>query len=111
MFVASSVYGFETELMQICACLTGYGYEVWNSHYGTVKAHPARSNLENCLAAVDMCDAFLGIVRPFYGSGIIERKGNWCQPFSRFAELLGYIRNQLSDVREVRRIVHEMRKP
>jgi hypothetical protein len=32
---------------------------------------PSKSNLENCLAAVESCDAFFGILRPFYGSGVI----------------------------------------
>ena len=32
---------------------------------------PSKSNLENCLIAAQKCDAFFGIIRPFYGSGII----------------------------------------
>lgn len=71
VFVASTVYGFEDQLEQICAVLAGFGYEVYNSRLGTVPVDPTRSNKENCLAAVANCDAFVGIIRPFYGSGII----------------------------------------
>jgi hypothetical protein len=71
LMVASTVYHFEDHLRQICGVLTGFGYEVWNSHIGTIRVHPMRSNEENCIAAARECDAFLGIIRPFYGSGII----------------------------------------
>ena len=71
LMVASTVYHFEDQLKQICAVLGGFGYRVWNSHTGTIPVHPGRSNLENCLAAARDCDLFLGIVRPFYGSGKI----------------------------------------
>lgn len=71
LMVASTVYHFEDQLRQICGILTGFGYEVWNSHIGTIRVHPGLSNQENCVAAARECDAFLGIIRPFYGSGII----------------------------------------
>jgi len=71
LMVASTVYHFEDQLRQICAVLTGFGYEVLNSHIGTIQVHPGRSNQENCVAAASECDAFLGIIRPFYGSGVI----------------------------------------
>lgn len=71
LMVASTVYHFEDHLKQICGVLNGFGYEVWNSHLGTIPVHPGRSNLENSVAAARECDAFLGIVRPFYGSGVI----------------------------------------
>lgn len=32
---------------------------------------PSKSNMENCLIAVENADAFFGVIRPFYGSGII----------------------------------------
>lgn len=69
LMVASTVYHFEEPLNQICAVLTGFGYEVWNSHIGTIPVNPKLSNLENCVAAARDCDIFLGIIRPFYGSG------------------------------------------
>lgn len=71
LMVASTVYHFEDQLNQICGVLTGFSYEVWNSHIGTIPVHPGYSNLDNCVAAARNCDLFLGIVRPFYGSGKI----------------------------------------
>lgn len=71
IMVASSVYGFEENLQQICATLRGFGYDVLNSHIGTIPVNPHKSNQENCIEAVKNCDLFLGIIRPFYGSGIV----------------------------------------
>lgn len=71
VMVASSVYGFEDELGQIVAMLRTYGDTVWNSHVGTIPTGPRRSNLENCLDAVRQCGVFVGLIRPFYGSGVI----------------------------------------
>jgi hypothetical protein len=71
IMVASSIYGFEDQLDQICATLAGYGYEVLSSYLKTIPVDPNRSNLENCLNAVGLCDVFLGIIRPQYGSGVI----------------------------------------
>jgi hypothetical protein len=71
MFVASTVYHFEDQLDQICGVLGGFGFEVLNSHLGTVPVNPALSNRDNCIAAVGACDVFLGIIRPFYGTGIV----------------------------------------
>lgn len=72
--IGSTVYGFEDQLSQIVAQLTTMDYEVLNSHYGTVKVNPKLSNLDNCLNAVKECDLFLGIIRPFYGTGNIGEK-------------------------------------
>jgi hypothetical protein len=69
--VASTVYNFGDQLTQICGVLTGFGYQVWNSHLGTIPVHPGLSNLDNCITAVRNCDVFLGIIRPSYGSGIV----------------------------------------
>lgn len=69
VMVASSVYGIEELLNQIYALLVGYGYRVWMSHKGTVPVDSRLSNFENCLAAVDQCDVFLGLVTGRYGSG------------------------------------------
>lgn len=74
LMVASSVYGFESDLDQICGVLQAYGYTVLNSRLGTIPTHPNKSNLENCLDAVRQCDVFLGIVRPFYGSGKVGER-------------------------------------
>ena len=71
IMVASSIYGFEDQLDQICATLAGYGYDVLSSHWKKIPADPDRSNLDICLEAVEQCDVFFGIIRPQYGSGVI----------------------------------------
>lgn len=70
--VASTVYDFQDQLSTICAELSTMGYHVINSHIGSMKVDPTKSNLENCLSAVEECDVFLGIIRPYYGSGNID---------------------------------------
>jgi hypothetical protein len=74
IMVGSTVYGFEDQLSQIVAQLNMLGYEVLNSHYGSIKVNPHMSNLDNCLKAVDECDLFLGIIRPYCGTGNIGEK-------------------------------------
>ena len=64
ILVASTVYGFEDQLSAIYTQLDSYGYDVLNSHMGTVYAGAENSNLESCMGAIDECDAFLGIIRP-----------------------------------------------
>lgn len=71
IMVGSTVYGFEDQLSQIVAQLNTLGYDVMNSHYGSIKVNPNLSNLDNCLKAVEECDLFLGIIRPYYGTGNI----------------------------------------
>lgn len=71
LMVASTVYNFEDQITQICGVLSGFGYEVWNSHIGTIPLHAGRSNQQICVAAAKNCDVFLGFIRPFYGSGKI----------------------------------------
>lgn len=71
IMIGSTVYGFEDQLSQIVAQLTTLGYKVLNSHHGSIKVNPNLSNLENCLKAVEECDLFLGIIRPYYGTGNI----------------------------------------
>lgn len=69
VLVSSTVYGNEDLLNRIYTDLTRFGYEVWMSHRGTL---PVRSDLtafENCLAAVEYCDLFLGLITRDYGSG------------------------------------------
>ncbi len=69
ILVSSTVYGVEELLDRVYVVLTQYGYDVWMSHKGTMPVLPNRSNFENCLAAVEACDLFLGIITPQYGSG------------------------------------------
>ena len=68
IMVSSSVYHFKTDLEQLCSSLLGYGYHVLNSHIGTIYNIPGKSPEESCLAAVEECDFFFGIILPFYGS-------------------------------------------
>lgn len=74
IMVSSSVYGFENELNQIYALLRKLGYEVLNSHLGTIKVLSEFSNMDNCLNAVKECDLFLGIIRTNCGTGNIDGK-------------------------------------
>lgn len=71
IMVASSVYGYEDQLNQICGLFEQMGYHPISSHYRTMLNDPSKSNLENCMEAVRNSDAFFGILRPFYGSGVI----------------------------------------
>ena len=87
IMVGSTVYGFENELYQVVALLQTLGYEVLNSHVGTIKVNPKLSNLENCLNAVDECDLFLGIIRPYYGTGNIGEKNITFEEIKRAIEL------------------------
>lgn len=68
VMVASTVFGFEDQIEQVCSTLQAYGYEVWNSHIKTIPVHPGRSNTDNCLMAVESCDVMFGILRPRYGA-------------------------------------------
>lgn len=87
IMVGSTVLGFENELYQIVALLQTLGYEVLNSHVGTIKVNPKLSNLENCLKAVEECDLFLGIIRPFYGTGNIGDRNITFEEFKKAIEL------------------------
>lgn len=67
--ISSTVYGQEEFLDQIHAILTGYGFDVWMSHKGTLPLSPRQSNFDNCIDAVRNCDVFLGLITGRYGSG------------------------------------------
>lgn len=75
IFVASTVYIFQTELNKIYELLDNFGYDVLNSHKGTVLIDSKESNLTNCLNGVEECDVFIGLIRPDYGSGILQKNG------------------------------------
>ena len=76
IFVSSAVYGFEDMLDQIYAILDSLGFEVWMSHKGTVPIDPNQSALGSCIASVEKCDYFLGIILPRYGSGKPDKEAN-----------------------------------
>ncbi len=69
VMISSSVHGSESLLRQTSAIMRGFGYDVICSPTGTLPVNPKKSNLENCLQAVDDCDIFIGFIRPIYGSG------------------------------------------
>ncbi|MCK0137301.1 DUF4062 domain-containing protein [Arenibacter sp. S6351L] len=87
IMVGSTVYGFEDQLSQIAAQLQLLGYTVLNSHTGSIKVNPKLSNLENCLNAVEECDLFLGIIRPYYGTGNIGEKNITFEEIKKAIEL------------------------
>jgi hypothetical protein len=74
VMVSSTVYGVEELLERIYWLLTEFGYEVWMSHKGTVPVRSDRTAFENCIAAVEKCDLFFGIITPHYGSGQDKKK-------------------------------------
>jgi hypothetical protein len=71
--VSSTVYGIEDLLEKVYGVLTGYGYEVWMSHKGTIPMLPNLTAFESCLLAVEKCDLFLSIITTHYGSGKEEK--------------------------------------
>lgn len=38
IMISTSVYGFERDIVQICALLKVLGYDVWNSQFGTLES-------------------------------------------------------------------------
>lgn len=87
IMVGSTVYGFEDQLSQIVAQLNTLGYDVLNSHYGSIKVNPKLSNMDNCLKAVEKCDLFLGIIRPYYGTGNIGERNITFEEIKKAIEL------------------------
>lgn len=75
VFVASTVYNFEYQLNAIYSYLDNLGYDVLMSHKGTILLDSKESNLKNCTNSVDECDVFVGLIRPDYGSGVLEKEG------------------------------------
>ena len=72
--LSSTVYGNQHHIDAIYAMLTAYGYKVLCSHKGTIYNIPGKSPEESCIAAVEECDFFLGIIFPYYGSGITYKE-------------------------------------
>lgn len=87
IMVGSTVYGFEDQISQIVAQLNTLGYHVLNSHHGSIKVNPHLSNLDNCLKALEECDLFLGIIRPYYGTGNIGDKNITFEEIKKAIEL------------------------
>jgi len=74
LMLASTVYGFEDQLSKIIHDVAEREFTVLNSFHGSIKVNPKLSNLENCVQAVDEANWFLGIVRPYFGTGNIKEK-------------------------------------
>ena len=87
IMIGSTVYGFEDQISQIVAQLNVLGFDVLNSHYGSIKVNPNLSNLENCLKAIEECDLFVGIIRPYCGTGNIDNKNITFEEIKRAIEL------------------------
>ena len=75
VFVATTVYNFESDLNRIYELLDNLGYDVCMSHKGSIPLNSRLSNLENCTNGVEECDVFVGFIRPSYGSGVLEKDG------------------------------------
>ena len=65
IMISSSMYGFKDQILTIRDYLVSIGYNVITSLDGTIFADPHLGNFENCLKAVEACDVFLGIIRPY----------------------------------------------
>ncbi|WP_157609305.1 DUF4062 domain-containing protein [Psychroflexus torquis] len=72
--VASTVYQNRDLLLQICGILNTYGYHVINSEFGTLHPPLGMNNTDACLAAVEECDVFFGIINPMYSTGITHQE-------------------------------------
>ena len=72
IMISSSVYHFEDQLLQIASYLRTLGYDVILSMDGSINVHPFKHNFTNCLEAVAECDLFVGIIRPYAGSGQVN---------------------------------------
>ena len=73
IMVSSTVYGSEDVLDRVYDLLTGFGYEVWMSHKGTLPVFSDKSAFENCLEGVRRCRIFLGIIGTRYGTGVDKK--------------------------------------
>lgn len=74
LMLASTVYGFEDQLSKIIHDIAEKDFKVLSSFLGSIKVNPKLSNLANCLKAVEETNWFMGIVRPYYGTGNINEK-------------------------------------
>jgi len=81
IMVCSTVNGLDSLRTRIAAVLEAFDYDVIMSDRHTVRVDPRKSNLDNCLAAVEQADLILGIVTGRYGEPVDE--------FCRFEPLKG----------------------
>lgn len=74
IMLSSSVYGSQHIIESIFGTLENLEYQVLCSHMATIYPKPGLSPEESCLAAVEECDFFLGVIFPHYGSGITHKE-------------------------------------
>lgn len=74
LMLASTVHGFEDQLSKIIHDFAEKDFNVLSSFQGSIKVNPKLSNLDNCIQAVVEASWFLGIVRPYFGTGNINEK-------------------------------------
>jgi len=75
VMLSSTVYGKEPLIDQIYALLNRFGYKVWNSHIGSLPIIYPASTYGSCIAAVEQCDIFFGLISSDYGSGVDGKGG------------------------------------
>ncbi len=98
LMVSSTVYGIEELLEQVYALLTGFGYEVWASHMGTVTVYPTQTALESCMTAVQDCDLFLS--KKFSGADDAKLFGT--AQFSRYRQVEQFLREHFANKKLVK---------
>lgn len=69
VMISSSMYGFEDQILTIKDYFHSLKYNVITSLDGTIMVDPRLGNFGNCLKAVESCDVFFGVIRPFCGTG------------------------------------------
>lgn len=87
LMLASTVYGFEDQLSKIIHDVAERDFNVLSSFQGSIKVNPKLSNLDNCVQAVDEANWFLGIIRPYYGTGNINKKNITFEEIKRAIQL------------------------
>lgn len=70
VMVSSSAHQITSLLDQIYGVLEG-DYTVWMSHKHSFPVFSDKSNFDNCLEGVERCDLFLGLITPYYGTGVL----------------------------------------
>lgn len=74
VMVSSTVYGIRPVLKQVLGTLRAFDYDVMISDRHTVADDPRKHNFDSCIRAVEQCDLLLGIITPFYGTGISKKE-------------------------------------
>ena len=75
VFVSSSVYDKRDLLVEVRDLLKGFGFTPWLSMDGTFPVEWNDSAFGNCIKSVEKADFFIGIISPWYGSGVDKATG------------------------------------